>query len=173
VLAAFAVLRCGEIGRLSGEDLTLSAAQPVALIHGKGGCERVVPLLPPVVAELRATVRGRGPVVLTPDGKPFTPDWLTNASSRFMKAVSVQSTLHSVRHYFASTIAQMTKDVLLVKDLLGNSSLQTTQIYGRASTAPNIASPSSPATRKRSSPTVRKDRWSTHAAPVDLAGAAL
>lgn len=54
ILAAFAGLRAGEITRLRAEDLTLAAECPVALIHGKGGYERLVPLLPPVVAELRA-----------------------------------------------------------------------------------------------------------------------
>lgn len=135
VLAAFTGLRCGEITRLHVEHLSLKAVQPVTLVQGKGDRDRIVPLLPPVVAELTPVVQrlGRGAVVRRRDGQPFTPDQLSVTSSLFMQEVGVESTLHSLRHYFASTVAQMTKDVLLVRDLLGHSSLQTTQIYMRSS----------------------------------------
>lgn len=134
ILAAFAGLRCGEIARLRGEDLELDLAQPVALIHGKGDRDRVVPLLPPVVEELRRCgFPRRGHVVARDDGRPYTPDQLSTVSHRFMLSFGVRSTLHSLRHFFASEIARMTKDVLLVRDLLGHSSLQTTQIYMHSS----------------------------------------
>ena len=66
VLAAFAGLRCGEICGPRVEDL----------IHRKGGYERIVPLLPPVVAELTAAVGqvSRGPVITHPKGGPWQPD---------------------------------------------------------------------------------------------------
>jgi integrase/recombinase XerD len=42
-LAAFAGLRCGEIARLTSRDINYGP-HTTALIHGKGGKERVVPL---------------------------------------------------------------------------------------------------------------------------------
>ncbi len=130
VLAAFAGLRAGEVARLRGEDLQLDAAQPVALIHGKGGRERIVPLLPPVVAELRRAGFPRtGPVAVQQDGRPFTPEQLSFQSTVFMQRVGVKSTLHSCRHYFATEVVKLTKDILLVRDLLGHESVATTQIY--------------------------------------------
>jgi integrase len=130
VLAAFAGLRAGEIARLRGEDMQMDAAQPVALIHGKGEKERMVPLLPPVIAELRAAGFPRSGYVATRrNGKPYTPERLSTDSSQFMCVLGIDSTLHSCRHFFASEIVKLTKDILLVRDLLGHSSVATTQIY--------------------------------------------
>lgn len=134
VLAAFAGLRAGEICRLRGEDLTLDADQPTALIDGKGGKERIVPLLPPVVEELRRLGFPRSGHVITcaarggPE-RPYTPERLSQASTVFMRSVGVKSTLHSLRHYFATEVVKLTRDILLVRDLLGHASLATTQIY--------------------------------------------
>ncbi|CAN5557197.1 tyrosine-type recombinase/integrase [soil metagenome] len=128
VLAAFAGLRCGEICRLRGEDLQLDAAQPTALIRGKGGRERRVPLLPPVVEALSGS-RARGPVLLGPTGRAWSPNLLSVTSHHFMRSIGVESTLHSLRHYFATEVVKMTRDLLLVRDLLGHASLQTTQVY--------------------------------------------
>lgn len=41
--------------------------------------------------------------------------------------------MHSLRHYFASQVVQLTKDILLVRDLLGHASVATTQIYMQSS----------------------------------------
>jgi integrase len=139
VLAAFAGLRAGEITRLRGEDLRLDTHQPTAIIDGKGGRERVVPLLPPVVEELHKLGFPRaGHVVMQtvkPVGssveiaRPYSPNLLSIASSKFMQSVGVESTLHSLRHYFATEVVRLTRDILLVRDLLGHSSVATTQIY--------------------------------------------
>jgi integrase len=130
VLAAFAGLRRGEVCKLAGEDLEMDAPQPIALIHGKGDRERVVPLLPPVVDELRALgFPRRGRVITLLDGRPYPPEALSVASNKFMQSLGIDSTLHSLRHYFASEVVKLTKDILLVRDLLGHSSVATTQIY--------------------------------------------
>ena len=50
-----------------------------------------------------------------------------------MTQLGIDSTLHSLRHYFASETAHLTKDVLLVQALLGHASLSTTQISMRSS----------------------------------------
>jgi integrase len=130
ILAAFAGLRSGEITRLRGDDLLLDVIQPNAYIQGKGGKERRVPLLPPVVEELhRAGFPRTGYVVLRDDGRPYTPSELSGASYRHLQRLGIHSTLHSCRHYFATQVVRQTKDLLLVRDLLGHSSLNTTQIY--------------------------------------------
>jgi integrase/recombinase XerD len=134
ILAAFAGLRRGEICRLRGEDLHLDAAQPVAMIDGKGRRERVVPLLPPVVDALRAAGFPRtGYVVPGDGGGPYDLEKLSLESYHFMRSVGVESTLHSCRHYFATEVVKLTKDILLVRDLLGHSSVHTTQIYMNSS----------------------------------------
>jgi integrase len=130
VLAAFAGLRCGEICRLRWEELTLAGAVPSALIHGKGGRERVVPLLGPVVDELQQVgIAPRGYVLMTAAGRPYAPNRLSVDSSKHLQDLHVASTLHSLRHYYATTAYRATRDILLVRDLIGHESVGTTQIY--------------------------------------------
>lgn len=65
VLAVFAGLRRSEICRLQRRDIDIDGRVGTALIHGKGGKERVVPLLAPVVTELHQYgLPRRGYVVL-------------------------------------------------------------------------------------------------------------
>jgi integrase/recombinase XerC len=135
VLAAFAGLRCGEICRLRWEDLTLAGATPRAFIHGKGGRERITPLLPPVVDELQQVgLAPRGPVVVSAAGRPYSvPNRLSIASSKHLTELGVATTLHSLRHYFGTATYRATKDVLLTRDLLGHESVATTEIYMQTS----------------------------------------
>jgi integrase/recombinase XerC len=135
VLAAFAGLRCGEVCRLRWEDLTLAGATPRAFVRGKGGRERIVPLLPPVVDELQQVgLALRGPVVVTGAGRPYNPpNRLSIASSKHLTELGVATTLHSLRHYFGTATYRATRDVLLTRDLLGHESVATTEIYMQTS----------------------------------------
>jgi len=124
-LAAFAGLRRAEICQLHRRDLDLGSPAATALVHGKGRKERIVPLLPPLVAELGPS----GWVVAHPDGRPYLPDRLSTESGRHMQRIGVSTTLHSMRHFFATRAAHATKDPLFVRDLLGHESVSTTEIY--------------------------------------------
>jgi integrase/recombinase XerC len=128
-LAAFAGLRCGEICRLQRNALDMDGRVPTAVVHGKGGRERTVPILPPLAAELRPGCSCRGWVVCRGDGTPFGPNQLSAASSAHLKSIGVDTTLHSLRHSFATWAARATRDPLLVRDLLGHASVATTEIY--------------------------------------------
>lgn len=133
ILAALAGARGGEITRLRGEHLDLDSPAPSALINGKGGRQRIIPLLPPVVSELRNCPR-RGWIV-TRDGHPYTPNYLSVDSHRHLKEIGVETTLHSLRHFFATNAVRLTKDLLLVRDILGHASVATTQIYTASDTS--------------------------------------
>jgi integrase len=134
VLAAYGGLRCGEVCRLRWEELNLAGAVPSAFVHGKGGKERVVPLLPAVVDELQQIGPApKGYVLLTASGRPYQPSRLSVASSKHLRELHVASTLHSLRHYYATAAYQATRDILLVRDLIGHESVGTTQIYTRSS----------------------------------------
>lgn len=125
VLAAFAGLRCGEICRLQGRDISHDSGAPIALIHGKGGKQRRVPILPPVMAEIGY---GRG-WIITKGRAPVTPRMLSIDSSRFLHELGIDTTLHSMRGTFATQVGRMTKDPTFVMKLLGHESLNTTMIY--------------------------------------------
>lgn len=129
VLASFTGLRCGEICRLSGRDITNDTGKPIALIHGKGGKDRRVPILAPVMTEIGY---GRG-WVLIKDERPVQPEYLSAESSRFLHGLGMNTTLHSMRATYATHIMDITHDPLLVRDLLGHESLETTQIYTQSS----------------------------------------
>jgi integrase/recombinase XerC len=133
VLAAFAGLRRGEICRLRWDDVDLDSPTPTALIFGKGGIERVVPLLPPVVTELKALESRRGYVVLRPDGRPLVPAGLSITTHYWFQSNGIETTLHSLRHAYATSAARITRDPLFVRDLLGHASVSTTEIYMQTS----------------------------------------
>jgi integrase len=130
VLAAFAGLRRGEICRLQVTDLELSGSLSTALVHGKGAKERTVPLLRPVVEELQAYGLPRaGWLVRGARGGAMNPDRLSEAASRFFRDIGVATTLHSLRHAFATHAVRTTHDLLMVRDLLGHCSVASTEIY--------------------------------------------
>lgn len=128
-LAAFAGLRCGEITRLQSNAVDLASPIKTAIVHGKGGRQRTVPVLPPLAVELGQCEFRRGWVVRRDDGAPYSPRQLSNDSCRHMQNIGVDTTLHSLRHSFATWAARTTRDPLLVRDLLGHASVATTEIY--------------------------------------------
>lgn len=128
ILAAFAGLRCGEVCRLHSREVDRENA--TALIHGKGGKQRTVPLLGPVMSEIGYR---RGWIITTFHGRPVTPDRLSSDSSRFLHDLGMATTLHSMRGTFATAAARITHDPLLVRDLLGHDSVATTEIYMESS----------------------------------------
>jgi integrase len=129
-LALLAGLRRGEICELRGDDIEMVAGQAVALIHGKGGKERLVPFIRPLMEELHAYGIGRGYVVTRgSSGKRYDPDLLSLDCHRHLRSLGIDETLHSLRHTFATYAARMTKDPLFVRDLLGHESVATTEIY--------------------------------------------
>ena len=132
-LAAFAGLRRGEICRLHRSHLELDSNCPTAIIDGKGGKERIVPLLPPVVAEIHATGLAAGWLV-TKNEKPYPLEALSVDSHFHLQGLGVSTTLHSMRHRFATTAYQTSHDVMLVRDLLGHESVATTEIYAEPAT---------------------------------------
>lgn len=129
VLAAFAGLRCGEVCRLQRSDLDLAGPAPTALINGKGGRERVIPLLPPVVDELLILGRVRWVITRGENARPWKPKELSKASSMFLSDLGIETTFHSMRHAFATAVVQATRDPMLVRDLLGHESVATSEIY--------------------------------------------
>ncbi len=133
-LAAFAGLRCGEICRLRWDDITEDGQVPTAFIQGKGGKERIVPMLRPVMDELWSQPHsGRGHLITDTAGRPYRPNHLSADSSRYLTSLGLPTTLHSMRHAFATSAVRLTRDPLFVRDLLGHSSVATTEIYMQTS----------------------------------------
>jgi integrase len=67
--------------------------------------------------------------VIRHNGKPYNPERLSVDSHNFLAGIGVETTLHSMRHSFATDVGRATKDPMFVRDILGHDSVATTQIY--------------------------------------------
>lgn len=132
-LAGWCGLRAGEISRIRREDIAPDPdAGDGAMLHvdGKGGRHRAVPVPPRVLVLLRPYLDVQGPIFRrSTTGLPVTPNEVTKKAGKFLRGLGLPYTLHTLRHRFATRLAQTTKDLRLVQELLGHASLATTQVY--------------------------------------------
>ena len=130
-------LRISEALGLRGGDLA-SSADRVLRITGKGGKTRIVPVLP-AAFEAVAHYRRLCPYHLAVDrplfrgarGGPLAPAVLQRDMRRLRSALGLPdtATLHALRHSFATHLLGRGGDLRAIQELLGHSSLSTTQIY--------------------------------------------
>ncbi len=130
-------LRISEALGLTGADF--GTPPPASLrITGKGGKQRLVPMLP-VVAEAVATYRRLCPYGLDDDrplfrgvrGGPLAAAIVQRAMRRMRTALDLpdDATPHALRHSFATHLLGRGGDLRTIQELLGHASLSTTQIY--------------------------------------------
>jgi len=115
-----------------------SRDRDVLRIVGKGGKERVVPVLP-ITIEAVERYRQQCPYILEPDdnlfrgakGGPLSPRIIQLAIARARAALGLPETAtpHALRHSFATHLLSAGADLRQIQELLGHASLSTTQIY--------------------------------------------
>ncbi|WP_292287453.1 tyrosine recombinase XerC [Marivita sp.] len=128
-------LRISEALGLTGQDLPLSEA---IRITGKGGKERVVPVLP-VARQALATYIAACPFEMEPGSPVFrgvrggalSPRIVQKATeqARMQLGLPATATPHAMRHSFATHLLSAGGDLRAIQELLGHSSLSTTQAY--------------------------------------------
>ncbi len=128
-------LRISEALGLTGTDLPLG---DVLRITGKGGRERLVPLLPAARAAVAAYLRAC-PYPMTPEETLFRGARGGALSRRHIAKVMEQvrlqlglpatATPHALRHSFATHLLAAGGDLRAIQELLGHASLQSTQVY--------------------------------------------
>lgn len=125
-------LRVSEICKLRVEDLDFESG--IALIaHAKGDRDRTVP----VQAKLRALLvewlgeRRTGPVFPGPAGKKLTTRAVQFVVSRLARLAKIPRHVktHTLRHSFATALLERGATIRQVQELLGHSSVATTEIY--------------------------------------------
>jgi integrase/recombinase XerC len=134
-------LRIAEALSLRGADLPLGETLRVT---GKGGKQRVVPLLPIVRAAV-ADYAARCPWPLAPKeplfrgakGGPLGQGMVQKAMARARVALGLPATAtpHALRHSFATHLLGAGADLRSLQELLGHASLGSTQIYTKVDAA--------------------------------------
>jgi integrase/recombinase XerD len=116
-------------------------SEPLILVRGKGGRERLVPLSEPAkraIAVYRGLLEdkraGHGPWLFPADSasghlsrQAFARDIKTIAAVAGISVTRVSP--HVLRHAFASHLLQNGADLRIVQELLGHADISTTQIY--------------------------------------------
>lgn len=132
-------LRVAEICALRPEDVD-SRRMVIDVRGGKGKKDRVVPLSPRLLGELRAYWRLRRPrPYLFPGADPARPiarDTFRGVCRSAARRAGIQKriTPHTLRHCFATHMLEAGVDVRTLQMLLGHRSLSTTCVYTHVST---------------------------------------
>jgi integrase/recombinase XerC len=135
-------MRRAELINLNLKDLDLEGA--VLKVLGKRGKERILPLLPGVVERISAylIVREKLEIILNPEcfflakkGLKLTESFVYRLINSYFSTVSVKvkKSPHVLRHSFATHLLNNGADLSSVKELLGHSSLASTQVYTHSS----------------------------------------
>lgn len=130
-------LRIAEALGIKAKDAP-TPDRDVLRIKGKGGKERLVPVLP-VVREAVARYVGLCPYPLEPNealfrgakGGPLSPRIIQLAMERLREVLDLPPTAtpHALRHSFATHLLSAGGDLRQIQELLGHASLSTTQAY--------------------------------------------
>lgn len=128
-------MRCSEIVGLSIRDVDISNRSIRVL--GKGRKERWVPFGVPANMALSRYLTTRGivcdpdPVFAGKDGKPISDRTVRRIVARGLVRASIRTkaSTHTLRHSFATHLLQRGGDLRSIQELLGHSSLSTTQRY--------------------------------------------
>lgn len=129
-------IRCAELVGLDLGDIDLQAR--TVRVLGKGSKERVVPFGHPALAALNAYLsarlhaRPRSPAVfVNARGGRLTDRWVRRIVTHRVQQVAFKRRLspHSLRHSFATHLLERGADLRSIQELLGHTSLSTTQRY--------------------------------------------
>src|SRR6056297_3173044 len=128
-------LRISEALGLTGRDLPLGSS---LRILGKGGKERIVPVLP-IARKAVDTYLRLCPHAIAPNmalfrgarGGPLNPRLVAKVTeqARMQLGLPATATPHAMRHSFATHLLAAGGDLRAIQELLGHASLSTTQAY--------------------------------------------
>ncbi|MET4422989.1 tyrosine recombinase XerC [Bradyrhizobium sp. 956_D2_N1_5] len=131
-------LRISEALGLKRREVPRPGEGDVLIVTGKGNKTRMVPVLQNVLALVQEYVAmcpyplpAEGPIFLGARGGPLSPRIIQLAMERLRGALGLpdSATPHALRHSFATHLLSRGGDLRAIQELLGHSSLSTTQIY--------------------------------------------
>jgi integrase/recombinase XerC len=134
-------LRIAEALSLAGRDASLGE---VLQVTGKGGKQRIVPVLPITRAAVADYAQAcpwplppAEPLFRGAKGGPLSPGMVQRAMAQARRALGLPDTAtpHALRHSFATHLLSAGADLRSLQELLGHASLGSTQIYTRVDAA--------------------------------------
>ena len=113
-----------ELANLTVGDVDLNKCR--VLVHGKGNKDRVIPFGAELFEILTEICQGKAE-----DERVFgmTKKNLGVKIHKWALKAGVNLHTHSFRHYFATKLVEKGANIRVVQELLGHSSLNTTQVY--------------------------------------------
>lgn len=139
-------LRCQEALDLRLRDVGLGSRE--VRVKGKGRKVRVIPVGEAALAALERYLgegrprlsKGAGPddhFFLSRNGRPLSPSDVQRRLTRHLARAGVPAgtSPHTLRHSFATHLLEGGADLRTIQEMLGHSSLSTTQVYTHVSAA--------------------------------------
>lgn len=127
-------LRISELLALSVKDVDFLGE--VVRVEGKGAKQRIVPIGGPAISAIQrylreAKVKPGGPLFLSKLRTRITQQAVDQLLRKHLKSAGIpfSASPHKLRHSFATHMLDAGADLRTVQEMLGHSSLSTTQIY--------------------------------------------
>lgn len=135
-------MRVSELCNLNVEDVDMVMSQ--CRVTGKGNKQRIVPIgtaakeiliqyfsVRPILSNNKIDDNQVNALVLTSRGNRIYPRSVQRIVYDFLKEYTEaqKKSPHAIRHSFATHLLDAGADIRIIKELLGHSSLATTQIY--------------------------------------------
>jgi len=131
-------LRLSEL--LSINICDIDRKSELVKVMGKGGKERIVPIGKVALNSIESYLKKLGksirssyedPLFVNRKGKRLPKRTLQRRIKKYLEVTMGGGTVHTLRHTFATHLVNSGADILTVKELLGHSSLSSTQHYTR------------------------------------------
>jgi len=131
-------LRLNEL--LSINICDIDRKSKLVKVMGKGGKERIVPIGKVALNSIESYLKKLGksirssyedPLFVNKKGKRLPKRTLQRRIKKYLEVTMGGGTVHTLRHTFATHLVNSGADILTVKELLGHSSLSSTQHYTR------------------------------------------